>query len=152
MNKGITLIALGLTCLASTSAFASTDVCNVTIEANSLMQFNTDNISVPSTCESATLTLKNAKTDNGQGMSHNWVLSEPKDMQSLVSEGLTAGPEHLYLPPNDKRVLAYTDWVKPGQSQTINIPVSQLQKGHEYNFFCSFPGHWTIMKGRFTVQ
>ncbi len=34
------------------------------------------------------------------------------------------------------------------ESDTITIPMDKFQKGGDYTFFCSFPGHWSVMKGK----
>ena len=35
-----------------------------------------------------------------------------------------------------------------GESTTIKFSTSKLQKGGDYTFFCSVPGHWSLMKGK----
>jgi azurin len=37
-----------------------------------------------------------------------------------------------------------------GETTTVTFPTSKLKKGGDYTFFCSFPGHWSIMKGKLT--
>ena len=34
-----------------------------------------------------------------------------------------------------------------GQSTEVMFPTSRLRRGGAYTFFCSFPGHWNMMKG-----
>ena len=36
-----------------------------------------------------------------------------------------------------------------GQTTSVTFPTSALKKGESYTFFCSFPGHSSIMKGPF---
>jgi len=30
----------------------------------------------------------------------------------------------------------------------FTIPMDKFEKGGDYTFFCSFPGHWSVMKGK----
>jgi azurin len=52
--------------------------------------------------------------------------------------------------PDDKRILHATKMLKVGQSETLrfNAPSSP----GIYPFLCTFPGHWTIMKGEMIVE
>ena len=36
-----------------------------------------------------------------------------------------------------------------GESTEITFSTEKLKSGGDYSFFCSFPGHWAIMKGKF---
>jgi len=38
-----------------------------------------------------------------------------------------------------------------GQSTTVAIPVGKLKAGESYAFFCSFPGHSSIMRGTISL-
>ena len=53
-----------------------------------------------------------------------------------------------YVPKDDARVLAHTKLIGGGESDTITIPMDKFEKGGDYTFFCSFPGHWSVMKGK----
>ena len=35
-----------------------------------------------------------------------------------------------------------------GGLDVITIPMDKFEKGGDYTFFCSFPGHWSVMKGK----
>jgi azurin len=39
-----------------------------------------------------------------------------------------------------------------GETADVTIPVSRLTAGEAYMFFCSFPGHASLMKGTLTVK
>ena len=51
-----------------------------------------------------------------------------------------------FLPSNSK-VIAKTPFLGPNESYDLVIDVSRLNSGDNYVFWCSFPGHWGIMKG-----
>ena len=46
-------------------------------------------------------------------------------------------------------VIAYTDLV--GGGQTTSVEFNAPDAG-TYDFLCSFPGHYAIMKGKFIVE
>jgi azurin len=46
-------------------------------------------------------------------------------------------------------VIAFTKIVGGGQTTSVKFPASKLKKGEAYSFFCSFPGHYSIMRGTF---
>jgi azurin len=39
-----------------------------------------------------------------------------------------------------------------GESTSITFDVSELEKGGDYTYFCSFPGHWGTMNGKLVVK
>ena len=53
-----------------------------------------------------------------------------------------------YLPKKDPRVLAHTAVIGGGQSTSVTFSTAALRKGGDYTFFCSFPGHFAMMKGK----
>ena len=57
-----------------------------------------------------------------------------------------------YVPRNDARVIAHTAVIGGGQTTEVVLPTSRLRKGGEYTFFCSFPGHWNMMKGTLVFE
>lgn len=125
--------------------------CTIDIEANDAMQFNQPNLTIDSSCKKVTLTLKHTGKLPANAMGHNWVMAKSADMTDIANTGMAAGLSNNYLPNNDKRVIASTKIIGGGQSDIIEIDTSKLTKGGDYVFFCSFPGHWAIMKGKVSV-
>lgn len=142
------LISLTLL-LLSNAAFAAN--CTIEIEANDAMKFNQQNLTIDSSCKKVTLTLKHTGKLPANAMGHNWVMTKNSEMMDIANAGMAAGLNNNYLPADDSRVLAATKIIGGGQSDTIEIDTSKLAKGGDYAFFCSFPGHWAIMKGKVTV-
>ncbi|MBB6523172.1 azurin [Pseudoteredinibacter isoporae] len=140
--------ALPLLMFAS-SAFAA---CDVEIEANDAMRFNKAEMVVDASCKEVTVTLKHTGKLPATSMGHNWVLSKTADVTPLATAGMSAGVANSYLPAGDARVLAATKVIGGGESTKVTFDMSKLQAGGDYSFFCSFPGHWAIMKGKFVVK
>ena len=146
MKKTIALLLL------SFSNATMAEDCAVTIESNDMMQFTMQEITVPASCASFDVTLKHVGQLDKKYMGHNWVLSTTDNAQGIVNEALKAGPDNNYLPPGDARILAATKIIGGGETDTVTIDTSGLSSPQDYTFFCSFPGHFAIMKGSFKVQ
>lgn len=125
--------------------------CELAITGNDSMQFDLAELTVPSSCEMVTLTLSHIGELPAVAMGHNWVLSETDDMQAVASDGISAGIDKRYLKENDTRVLASTPVIGGGDETSVTFSISALTAGKEYAYFCSFPGHWALMKGIFKV-
>lgn len=144
MKLSAMLVVLALVLFAP-SAWART--CAVTISGNDQMKYDQSSIKLAPDCTQVSLTLKHPGTMAAKVMGHNWVLTKTSDFQAVANAGIRATIEDSYLPKNDPRVIANTKVIGGGESTTITFPTSKLTKGGAYTFFCSFPGHWTMMKG-----
>jgi azurin len=144
MTMKNTLAAL-LTAVLATPLMAAT--CNIDIDGNDAMQFNKTSIAVPASCKQFTVKLKHVGKLPKTAMGHNWVLTKPADAQAVASDGIPAGPDKAYVKPGDARVIAHTKLVGGGESDAVTIDVAKLKAGENYAWFCSFPGHSTVMKG-----
>ena len=80
-------------------------------------------------------------------MGHNWVLTKTADVQAAATDGIPAGLGNDYVKGGDARVIAYTKIVGGGETDSVSFAVDKLKAGESYTFFCSFPGHSSIMKG-----
>jgi azurin len=131
------------------AAVARAGECQVTIEANDMMQFNRHQISVPASCETVELTLTHVGNLVKAVRGHDWVLTKSADVNAVVNGGTSAGLNGNFQSANDPRILAATKVVGGGESTTISFSTSHLQPGNDYTFFCTYPGHWSMMKGDF---
>jgi azurin len=140
------IVALGLL-FAANAAFAAKN-CTLNIEGNDLMKFNVTELKVPADCTDVEVVLKHVGKLPKAAMGHNWVLTKTADMQAVANAGVSAGLEKEYLPAGDKRIVAHTKVIGGGESTSVKFKTSQLTKGGDYTFFCSFPGHSALMKGK----
>jgi azurin len=123
--------------------------CAVSIEANDIMQYNARMLQVDGDCESVELTLRHVGKQDAHVIGHDWVLARSGDVAALSNAGMAAGFDKGYLPANDPRILAATKVVGGGEAVTIHFSTSGLAQGGDYSFFCSYPGHSALMRGRF---
>jgi azurin len=54
-----------------------------------------------------------------------------------------------YLPDNDSRVWAASKLVEAGKSEMFVATAPTVEGVYEY--VCTFPGHWSIMRGKLVV-
>ncbi len=125
--------------------------CSAEIEGNDAMQFNKSSIAVPASCKQFTVTLKHTGKLPKAAMGHNWVLSRAADAQGVAADGIPAGPDKAYVKPGDPRVIAHTKVVGGGETDAVSFDVAKLKAGEAYAWFCSFPGHSSLMKGTLSV-
>ncbi len=137
--------ALLLIAMLTGPALAAT--CDVEIESNDAMQFNKSSIAVPASCKQFTVKLKHVGKLPKAAMGHNWVLSKAADAQGVAADGIPAGLDKAYVKPGDARVIAHTKVVGGGEADAVSFDVAKLKAGETYAWFCSFPGHSTVMKG-----
>jgi azurin len=149
MKRTNLLQLLGAGALLLSGALAHADPCKLTLESNDQMQFSVRELIVPSECAEVELTLTHSGKLSARTMGHDWVLAKDSDMSAIVNAGLAAGPSHGYLPEHDARIIAATPIVGGGQSATVKFATRLLQAGIRYAFFCTSPGHSTVMRGTF---
>ena len=126
--------------------------CSTSIAGNDQMQFDKKEIVIPKGCSSYSITLTHPGKLGRNVMGHNFVLSSTTDMQGVVTDGMTAGLDKEYVKPGDARVIAATKLIGGGQSDTIKLDTSKLKAGQAYSYYCTFPGHSSLMKGKLTVE
>ncbi|GER09826.1 Azurin precursor [compost metagenome] len=143
--KTRTTAALLFTALLAGPVLAAT--CDIEIEGNDAMQFNKSAIAVPASCKQFTVKLKHVGKLPKAAMGHNWVLSKAADAQGVAADGIGAGLDKAYVKPGDARVIAHSKVIGGGETDAVSFDVSKLKAGDSYAWFCSFPGHASLMKG-----
>jgi azurin len=143
------LIGAGVLLLAGATAYA--DPCRLTLASNDLMQFSVHELAAPAECAEIEVTLTHSGHLPAKVMGHDWVLAKDSDVSAIVTAGLAAGAARGYLPENDRRVIAATRVVGGGESASVRFAANLLQPGVRYAFFCTSPGHSTLMRGTFVV-
>ena len=134
---------------ASSAAFAQGKVCKLDITGTDSMQFDKKELAVAGDCTEVEVTLKHSGKLPVTSMGHNWVLAKTADMPGVATDGIGASVADSHIKKGDARVIAHTKMVGGGETTTVKFPASKLKAGEAYSFFCTFPGHWSIMKGTF---
>lgn len=92
---------------------------------------------------------------NPDVMPHNLIVTEPGGAQKLGLAAMSMLPDQLdgsgraYVPQGAATILAATKLLERGQSETLKLTAPGTEG--EYEFVCTFPGHWTVMQGKIVV-
>lgn len=83
-------------------------------------------------------------------MGHNWVLlKEGVDLAAFGQKSATA-MDNDYIPASEEgSIIAHTKMLGGGESDTIEFTAPA--KG-SYEYLCSFPGHYALMRGVLIVE
>ncbi|PMY43574.1 azurin [Pseudomonas sp. GW456-L14] len=144
------LVAVSLLTLASSQLMAAE--CKVDVDSTDQMSFNTKEITIDKSCKTFTVNLTHSGSLPKNVMGHNWVLSKSADMAGIATDGMAAGIDKNYLKEGDSRVIAHTKMIGSGEKDSVTFDVSKLTAGESYEFFCSFPGHNSMMKGAVVLK
>ncbi|WP_426143021.1 azurin [Pseudomonas sp. DWP3-1-2] len=144
------LVAASLLTLISGHVLAAE--CKVTVDSTDQMSYDTKAIEIDKSCKTFTVELKHSGSLPKNVMGHNWVLSKEADAQPIATDGLAAGIDKNYLKEGDARVIAHTKVIGAGETDSVTFDVSKLDPAEKYQFFCSFPGHISMMKGAVTLK
>lgn len=89
---------------------------------------------------------------NADEMLHNWVLTLPGHGQEIGEQALALGLEGATLDyvPDSPAVLAHTSVIAAHGGDTIYFTAPDLPG--DYDYVCTFPGHYTLMKGVLRVK
>ena len=143
------LVAVSLLTLASSQLMAAE--CKVDVDSTDQMSFNTKEITIDKSCKTFTVNLTHSGSLPKNVMGHNLVISKEADMQPIATAGLAAGIDKNYLPEGDARIIAHTKIIGAKETDSVTFDVAKIADGG-YGFFCSFPGHISMMKGTITVK
>ncbi|WP_313345812.1 azurin [Stenotrophomonas sp.] len=149
MENAVKLLAPVLLAGLMLAPVAHARVCAVSVDSTDQMRFSQKEIKVAADCSQVKLTLRHTGTLAATAMGHNWVLTKTTDYPPVAMAGMRMTLADSYLPKKDARVLAHTAVIGGGQSTSVTFATAALRKGGDYTFFCSFPGHFALMKGRF---
>lgn len=146
------LLVVALLALASSgaSAFAADAPREIAITANDAMQFNLKEITV-APGEKVAVKLSHIGKLPKTAMGHNWVLfsiQSDAEVQKLLMDAMKNAPE--YLPKDQSTIIAHTKILGGGESDTVTFTAPE--KPGSYPFVCSFPGHFSMMKGKLIVK
>jgi azurin len=141
--------ACALLTAASLSVHAT---CDFNVEVNDSMAFQIKEMVAEQSCEAITVKISHTGQLPRATMGHNWTLSKTADLQGIALDGMSAGLDNNYIKPGDERVIAHTKMVGGGESDSISFSPSGMSPGEDYSFFCSFPGHWAVMQGKFVLK
>ena len=124
------------------------NIANVVLTGDDFMQFDKREIRVKAG-QKVKLTLRHIGKMDVKLMGHNVViLKQNVDLAKFANLAVISRGND-YIPKDTKDVLVHTKMIGGGQTTTIEFDAPE--KG-TYEFLCSFPGHYGMMKGEFIVE
>ena len=124
------------------------NVTNIVLTANDMMQYNTKEIKVKAG-QRVRLTLRHIGKLDVNIMGHNFVLlKQGADLVAFATAAATQ-KDNKYIPVGTENVIAHTDMIGGGQVATIEFEAPEVGT---YEFLCSFPAHYAMMRGQFIVE
>jgi len=122
---------------------------DVVIEASDNMRFNMKRIVVKGG-EKVKITLKHVGTMSKDLMGHNLVILKKGVKMNDFAQKANAAKDTEYIPAGSEGdIVAHTKMIGGGEETVIEFDAPEAG---EYNFLCSFPAHYAIMKGKFVVK
>ncbi|WP_313927643.1 azurin [Pseudoxanthomonas sp.] len=147
LSRPLVLIAL----LGAAGMAQAAGNCTVSLKGDDAMKFDLKEATVSAGCATITIELTHTGKLPAAAMGHNVVVSKTADLAGVARDAIKAGAAKEYVPAGDARVIAHTSLIGGGQKTKITFPGKKLTAGGDYSFFCSFPGHSTLMKGKLVV-
>lgn len=125
------------------------DEANIVLVGDDLMKFDKTEIKAKAG-QKVRLTLRHKGKLDINVMGHNVViLKKGVDIGAFAGKAAVAR-ETKYIPADAKDdIIAHTDVIGGGQTTSIEFVAPEAGT---YDFICSFPGHYGMMKGKFIVE
>ncbi|WP_318640170.1 azurin [Flavobacterium ardleyense] len=120
----------------------------VTLNSDDAMKFDTSEIKVKEG-QTVILTLNHTGKLPEAAMGHNFVLLKQGVVMADFATAAIAAKDNEYIPNDGKDVIAHTETIGGGESTKITFTAPA--KG-TYDFLCTFPGHYSMMNGKFIVE
>ena len=131
-----------------TDCSVENDVNKIVITSDDYMKFNTSKITVKSG-KLVKLTLIHTGVLDAKVMGHNFVLLKRNvDIMDFGNRAALAS-NNEFIPIDSDEVIVYTKMIGGGESTSIEFLPPEIGV---YDFICSFPGHYAMMKGKFIVE
>lgn len=151
MNRSTTLLAIALAACAASPLVHAAPNCTIKLKGDDRMQFDLKTATVSASCPKITIELSHTGKLAANVMGHNVVISQTADMSAVNAAGMKAGVGAGYVAKGDPKVIAATTMIGGGASTKTSFAGSKLKAGGDYSFYCSFPGHAGLMKGKLVV-
>ncbi len=125
------------------------NVAEIVITGDDVMKFDKKEIKVKAG-QKVKLTLRHKGKMAANIMGHNVViLNKGVNLAAFAGKAATARDTEYIPAGSESDVIAHTKMIGGGQTTTVefNAPATGI-----YDFLCSFPGHYALMKGKFIVE
>jgi len=124
------------------------NVANIVLTADDFMKFNKTEIKVKSG-QKVKLTLRHIGKLDKNVMDYNVVILK-KDVYPVKFAAIAAiERDNEYIPKDSQDIIVYTKLIGGGETTVIEFDAPEAGT---YEFLCSFPAHFAMMRGKFIVE
>ena len=124
------------------------NVTEVVISGDDLMKYDLSEIKVKAG-QKVKVTLRHKGKLDINVMGHNFVILKQGVNLAEFATKAAVSRDNEYIPSDTQDVLAHTKLIGGGQTTSIEFDAPAVGT---YDFLCSFPGHYAMMKGKFIVE
>lgn len=122
---------------------------SLVISGNDAMQFDKKVLKVKAGAK-VKLTLRHTGRMPVNVMGHNVVILNKDVNVNAFGSAASVAKATDYIPQDFKdKIIAYTPLIGGGQTTSVTFEAPEVGT---YTFICSFPGHYALMRGTFTVE
>lgn len=127
----------------------NSNITEIVITGDDMMKFDLSEIKVKAG-QKVKITLRHKGKMDVNVMGHNLViLNQGVDIAGFANKAAVARDTDYIPAGSEKDILAHTDLIGGGQTTSVEFDAPAVGT---YDFICSFPGHYAIMKGKFIVE
>ncbi len=131
----------------SAAAPAEAGECETVVNSDDQMKFDKQELEIKKSCKEFKIVLKHTGKMPAAAMGHNLVISKSEDASGVVGDGAGATAANDFVKPGDTRVIAHSKLIGGGEETTFTVDPSKFAEGSQYEFYCTFPGHYGLMHG-----
>ncbi|MEP1490349.1 MAG: azurin [Algibacter sp.] len=124
------------------------EIAEIVISGDDLMKFDKSEIKVKAG-QKVKITLRHKGKLDLNVMGHNFVLLKKGTSIAAFARKAAVSKDNQYIPKDTQDVIAHTGLVGAGQTTSVEFVAPEAGT---YDFLCSFPGHYAMMKGKFIVE
>jgi azurin len=132
----------------TTETVADGEVVEIRLTGDDQMRFDKNELRVRAG-QTVRLTFEHVGKMAKNVMGHNFVLLTRGTDINEFGQKAVAAADNDYIPRNTDQVIAHTKMLGGGETTTIEFTAPEPGT---YDFICSFPGHYAIMRGKLIVQ
>ena len=122
---------------------------SVNLTGNDQMLYNISEIIVKAG-QTILLTFTNIGKMSKETMGHNFILLKQGIAPGTFGNAAMSAKATDYNPADmESSIIVHTKLLGPGESETIEFAAPEPGT---YDYLCSFPGHWGVMKGKLIVE
>lgn len=134
---------------AESTSTSDSNMTEIVIVGDDMMKFDLSEIKVKAG-QKVKITLRHKGKMDVNVMGHNLViLKQGVDVADFGAKAAVAR-DTKYIPAGSENdIVAHTDLIGGGQTTSVEFDAPEAGS---YDFICSFPGHYALMKGKFIVE